>query len=198
MTPSTPPLPAQADVPDLARRMGLILAALAALVAARFLRRPGLAALIVPLWQHLTHVARRFQRAMTHKTRPRAACPRPTPTPTPNKVSADLRPPKPRLPTGRGWLVRALGYEGVAYRLQLEALLAAPAIQAAIAALPAVGRVLRPVCRMLDLPAPRTTAEAAAIAAQPKRVRPARPKRLLERPRVRGSWWPLTPVRKWG
>ena len=124
MTPSTPPLPAQADVPDLARRMGLILAALAALVAARFLRRPGLAALIVPLWQHLTHVARRFQRAMTHKTRPRAACPRPTP----NKVSADLRPPKPRLPTGRGWLVRALGYEGVAYRLQLEALLAAPAI----------------------------------------------------------------------
>ena len=86
----------------------------------------------------------------------------------------------------------------MAYRLQLEALLAAPAIQAAIAALPAVGRVLRPVCRMLDLPAPRTTAEAAAIAAQPKRVRPARPKRLLERPRVRGSWWPLTPVRKWG
>ena len=196
---SQPPPPTQVDAPELARRLGVILAALAALVAAQFLRRPGLSEWIVPLWQHLTHVARRFERAMTRKPRRPAKRRDAAPVRAVTAVAADqLRPRKPRLPTGRGWLVRALGYEGRGYRSQLEALLAEPAMQAAIAALPGVGRVLRPVCRMLDLPAPRTTAEAAAIAARPKRVRPSRAKPVALRPRVRGSWRPPTPLRKLG
>ena len=71
---------ATASSPDyaaLAPRVGEILAALAALIARAFLRRPQLAGLIVPLWQYLTHIAPRLARALTHPPRPRPATPRP-------------------------------------------------------------------------------------------------------------------------
>jgi len=135
----------------LARRLGLILAALAGLVAARFLRRPELAGLIVPLWRRLTHVARRFERAavaVPGTVRVRAA-----------RVGG--RKPGVRLPGAQGWLVRALGYEAVGYGSQLAHLLDDAEMRALIAAVPGVGRVLRPVCWMLGLPEVRAAAEAA-------------------------------------
>ena len=49
VTHASNPTPVQAFAPDIARRVGMIVAALAALVARRFLREPHLMALIVPL-----------------------------------------------------------------------------------------------------------------------------------------------------
>ena len=150
-------IPPPPDYAALAQRLGLILGALAALIARAFLRRPKLAGLIVPLWQVLTHIAPRFARALTQA--PRAArAPRHSPTPAARK-------PAMRLPSGRGWLVRELGYEGVAYMSQLQHLLDDPEMRAALTAMPAAQRVLRSVCRMLgvpNLPAPAPAAVALA------------------------------------
>ena len=177
---SAPSLPAleAADPQDLARRVGLILAALAALVAARFLRRPTLSGLIVPLWRRLTHVARRLSATMTRprqqrgatQTRPRRAA----------LARLPLRPPM-RLPQGRGWLVRELGYEAAGHGSQLQALLEEPAVAAVLAAHPAMADVLRPVCHMLGMslvdgrvaPLPSRVAPAANAAMRPAK-RPAR------------------------
>ena len=136
----------------MARRLGAIVAGLAALVAWRFLRLPHLVALIIPLWTRLTRTARRFDRLVLRPARP----------PKPRADSAEksqlssvdnARPRSAALPSGRGWLVRELGYEAVAFGLQLEALLAEPAMQAMLAALPGAGRILRPLCRMLGVSA---------------------------------------------
>ena len=142
-TPS--PLNPTDAMPELARRVGLILADLAGLVAARFLRRPHVAGLIVLLWHRLQRVAPRLARAMARPPvqRARRAAVR--------RDQAE-RPPAARLPGRRGWRLRELGYEAAAYRSQVEALLREPAMQAALAAVPQAGRLLRPVFRMLDLP----------------------------------------------
>ena len=58
------PTPVQASAPDIARRFALIIAALAGLVARRFLRDPRLQSLIVPLWTRLTRASGRFARLM--------------------------------------------------------------------------------------------------------------------------------------
>ncbi|MBC7635310.1 MAG: hypothetical protein H7251_06880 [Acetobacteraceae bacterium] len=145
--------PLSADAAELVRRLGMILAGLAALVAARFLRNPRLIGLIGPLWRRLTHVASRIERAMARPLRARAKrLRRDTPSPT--------RPAQ--LPRGRGWLVRELGYEAVGFGLQLQHLLTEPAMQAALATMPAAGLILRPVCRMLGMEQPVAQSEVAA------------------------------------
>ena len=159
----------EVDVPELAQRLGMILAALAALVAARFLRRPGLAGLIIPLWRRLTHVARRFRAAMRPTVRRRLPVPRnPTNKDATDKVATV------RLPGGRGWLVRELGYEAAGYGSQLEALLSEPAMRAALVAMPRVRRVLRPLCRMLGL--------SCVTALDPVREKAVRGKRMRDKP----------------
>jgi len=125
-------LPTQSNAaPELVRRLGQILA--------------GLAALTVILWNRLSRSVQRFARVMT---RPGRA---PAPVSRPGR-RADGRRTVAALPRGHGWLVRELGYEAMAFGGQLEALLAEPAMQAALAALPGAGRVLRPLCRMLGVP----------------------------------------------
>ncbi len=139
-------LPTQSNAaPELVRRLGQILAGLAALVAARFLRRPHLAGLTVILWNRLSRSVQRFARVMTRPGRAPAPVSRPGRRAYGRQTVAAL-------PRGHGWLVRELGYEAMAFGGQLEALLAEPAMQAALAALPGAGRVLRPLCRMLGVP----------------------------------------------
>ena len=103
---------ATASSPDyaaLAPRVGEILAALAALIARAFLRRPQLAGLIVPLWQYLTHIAPRLARALTHPPRPRPATPRPRQPASSRQRSAA----SPRAPgSGRRASLRALQRQG--------------------------------------------------------------------------------------
>jgi len=134
----------QASAPDLARRVGLILTTLAALVARRFLRQPRLAALIIPLWRRLNRVARRFERLMARLAAGALPKPRASGHGGPHRSANTI-------PTGRGWLVAALGHEAAACATQLQALLAEPAAAELLALAPAAQRILRPLTRMLAI-----------------------------------------------
>jgi len=157
MSQASPLTPLQAYAPDFAHRFGLIMAALAALVAARFPRHPRLAALAIPLWGRITRAARRFERLMA-----RIAAGKPARPARPHR-SGGGGPHRPDgIPRGRFWLLRALGYELAGLASQLEALLAEAAAKAALAEVPGVGRIVRPFVRML-----------AIGASQPRPARPA-------------------------
>ena len=136
----TTPTELRDRAPDLARRIAAILLGLAGVMARRFLKNPRLVALIVPLWRHLTRIAGRFARAVAAPVRVRTPH---TAAPGPARARAV------RLPSGRGWLLRELGHEAAGYGSQLAHVLAEPDMQALISAVPGVGRVLRPICRML-------------------------------------------------
>jgi hypothetical protein len=51
-------------------------------------------------------------------------------------------------------VLRELGWEAAAFMGQLELLLADPTTRAALAATPGIGRILRPICRMLGVVMP--------------------------------------------
>ena len=144
MNKPTPPLNLPDSTPELALRFGAILAGLVGLVARRFLRMPHLTGFTLLLCARLGRMARRFARLMTRPARTRAARVR-----TRRDDSTRVRPVA--LPSGRGWLVRELGYEAAGYGAQLEHLLADPGVQELLARVPAMGRILRPVCRMLGV-----------------------------------------------
>ena len=136
------------------QRLTTILAALAALVAARLLHHPTLARQIVPLWTYITHLPRRIERTLTHPPRPRR--PRKVPEPSDPADSEPAPPsdqpaPRPRwhLPTSKIWLIRVLGYEAACYASQLRCLLAEPGAQAILAASPVAQRRLLPLARIL-------------------------------------------------
>jgi hypothetical protein len=194
VTPAPTPTPVQAFAPDLARRFALIVAGLAALVAHRFLRDPRLQSLIVPLWTRLTRTARRFERLMARLAANRAPRPRPS---GPHRPNAD-RAATP-LPTGHGWLIRALPQEAAAYAAQLESLLAEPGVADLLAAHPAAARILRPLGRMLGLHAlapkrnrPKPSIQAAAPRVAPRRtpIPPLHPEDPTYRPSAK---WPRKP-----
>ena len=176
---AAPPIPVQAFAPDLARRFGLIIACLVALVARRFLREPRLIALIIPLCTRLKRAAHRFERLMVGLA---------AGTPSrPHHQSGPGGPHRSVLPTGRGWLIRVLGYEAAGYASQLQALLAEPAAVELLAAAPTAGRILRPLSRML------------AIGAFTLRSRPARAVPAAEPPwkvafRSPGCTWHVVPT----
>ena len=145
-SPNSAPFSLPDAAPDLARRFALILAGLAALVARRFLRVPHLMRFTVLLCSRLSRAVRRFHRALTQPaTKLRAP-----------RVRADRtdagRAQSVALPSGRGWLVRELGWEAAGYMAQLEALITEVEMRAVVDRLPAAGRILRPICRMLGVP----------------------------------------------
>ena len=188
--PATPNPAPSCGVPS----FGVILRNLAALIARRFLHDPLLAALIIPLWQHLTRAAIRLDRLRARL----AAGPLPPPRPRASNHSGPKR--KSPLPTASAWLIRALGAEAAAYAAQLEALLADPAA-ADLLACTAARRTLAPVRRMLGLPpAHKSRRITPAPTATPRRA-PPRPDPIPQRPtldplpkRSRNPWW-LPPPR---
>ena len=136
--------------PELARRFAVIMAGLGALIARRFLKVPHLSRFTLQLWNYLNRATRRFYRALTRKpAKVRAKQAR--------VQRADAERVRPvALPSGRGWIVRELGWEAAAYLGAMEVLLAEVATQAALAGRPAAGRILRPICRMLGVSAEAT------------------------------------------
>ncbi len=178
---------------------GVILRTLAALIARRFLNHPLLAALIIPLWRHLTRAAARLDRLRARL----AAGPLPPPRPRATNHSGPRR--KSPFPTARAWLIRALGAEAAACAAQLQALLADPAA-ADLLACTAARRTLAPIRRMLGLPPahpprPVTPASAAPLPAAPTRRPPPRPDPIPHHPTIdprptasRPPWW-LPPPR---
>ena len=155
---------------EFARRLNLILGALAILIAARF---RILGDHTNPLWTRMNRIGRRITRLMA-----RLAAGRPLPArqprrgPRPQSPNPRLR--APELPRSYAWLVRTLGYEAAAYRAQLEALLEGPEFAALFAASPDMaaraGRTLRPLCHLLALTPP------IALQRPPPPPRPARPR----------------------
>ena len=147
VSPSSSPTPQAAA--EMARRLGVILAAVAALIARRFLRDPKFAAVIVPLWGWLGRSARRFERVVMRPAvvRPGVARPAGRAEGSPMAQDAVMRPARLRsrlrLPGGQGWLVKALGWEAAGYGSQLTALLAEPEMQAVLAAVSSARVALR-------------------------------------------------------
>ena len=163
MNTSTEPFGLPDTAPELARRFAVIMAGLGALIARRFLKMPHLSGFTVLLWKRLNRAVPRFFRALTRPPgkvrakRARAAAP------------ADVvRVRSARLPSGRGWLVRELGWEAAGYMCHLEVLLAEPEMQAVLARFPGAGRILRPLCRMLGIPASAATPPLVVVATAPE------------------------------
>ena len=162
MNASTEPFGLPDNAPELARRFAVIMAGLGALIARRFLKMPHLSRFTVQLWNYLNRATRRFYRALTRKSvKARARVGR----------ADDTRVRPVALPTGRGWIVRELGWEAAAYLSHLEVLLGEIAAQASLAAAPGAGRILRPICRMLGVSAAVTPKSVAAV---PEEVRASR------------------------
>ena len=171
--------------PELIRRLGQTLMGLAALVARAFLRNPRFFAVIVPLYGRLSRAVRRFEWAVTRPVVMR-------PVREGRAVAGAARDvAQVRLPQGKGWLVRELGWEAAGYGSQLAHLLTDPAMQVALDAVPAVGRILRPICRMLGV-----TALEKVVVRVPRTPRPKVPKLGAARLRayspgpIRDDWWP--------
>lgn len=190
MTSSTIPAIPLAALPDLVRRLGVIMVGLAAVVAMRFLRMPRQGETTVALWGRLQKVARRFAAALQRRGVVRAT--RAKADSGPAARVATVRP-RVRLPSGQGWLVRVLGYEAVAYRSQLEALLAEPDMQAVLAGVSGAGRVLRPICRMLGIAPEVTTPGVAAV----KRVRKPRARKERQPRFSMKRAWAVVEKRPW-
>jgi hypothetical protein len=181
------PAPVQAYAPDLARRVGIILAALAALVARRFLRQPHLAALIIPLWTRIQRAARRFERLMAHLAAGRLPLPRRSGAPPSGSPRRGGPHHADTLPTGRGWLVAVLGHEAAACATQLQFLLAEPAAVELLALAPTARRILRPIARMLAV-------GAFALRPRPARVAPVAEPRREVAFRSQGYTWYVVPT----
>ena len=162
MSTTSPPPTSRADVPELVRRLGWIVAGLGAVVARRFLKEPRFFALILPLFGWLRRSARRFERAVARPVVVRAEAV-PEVGAARMAVVAGVARVRVRFPARRAWLVRALGWEAAGYGSQLEALLTEPAMVALLAEVPAVGRIMRPLCRMLGVGARVARVKAVAV-----------------------------------
>ena len=178
--------------PDFARRLAVILAGLAALIARRFLSDPFRAPLILPLWTHLTRAARRLNGAFARLAAGFPSCRRAAKP----RASGPHR--RPAFPTRRGWLAAALGPEAAAYASQIAAVLAEPTAADALARSLAARRTLAPIRRMLGLVAPRPRRPGVRPQPPPAPVvaRPTPPPWLRDPPPSRAAWpWWLPPPR---
>jgi len=143
------PHPAAAFAPEFARRLGLIFRALADIVAHHLLRQPNFVAMIVPLCGRINRATQRIERLMADLAAGRL--PKPS-RPRPSRAGrGDGGPHKPDpFPRVRGWVVCVIGYQAGGCASQLRALLADPEAAELLALLPGVGRLIRPILRMLE------------------------------------------------
>ena len=170
--------------PEVVRRLEMIVSAVAALIARRFLRDPRYMALIVPLWGWLNRTVRRFGRV------PMVAAPIVVGVKRERAVAGAVPVARVRLPAGKAWLIKALGWEAVGFGSQLRTLLAEPEMAALLAALPRAQRVLRPLGRMLGV-------EVGPVVVRVRKPRPPvvrKPRVKKEKPwspgPIRADWWP--------
>ncbi len=162
--------------PSLAQRMALIIAGLCQAVAVRGARNRAMQPATILIWTRLRRMVARFDalvaraRAGSQAGAPVCADP-PAPASHPPAAgalgpgAAAVRSPRRlphrlphRLPRGFAWLIRLVP-EAAVYGSQVQHLLGDPELAALLAAEPKLGRILRPLCRMLairpgpDLPA---------------------------------------------
>ena len=157
--------------PAAADRFALIIGGLSRAVATQ--HRVGLSGLlIIAIWSRLIRIATSFAalaarvRAGTlpapRRRASRPASSRPASSPPAPSGSPPPRPASPFLPRGFAWLIPLVPHEAAGFGSQLAHLLTDPEMTALVSAHPGMGRILRPLCRMLGV-------------ATPPALRPARP-----------------------
>ncbi len=155
----TPSDTLRAAAPDLARQVGLVLGGLCTAIKLGSIGKSLVQALIDLAFMRVSRTRHRLERLLARV----AAGWLPSPTVPRTPVVADPAVPRRRrvgapalgrLPRGRMWLVRMLGYHVAGSGGQLEHLLTDPAMAEFLAAVPAAARMLRPLCRTLGIAPP--------------------------------------------
>jgi hypothetical protein len=154
-------------------RFALIMEGLCRAIAARSAGGRVAGPLIILIWNRLSRMAVRFA-ALAARVRSGAL-----PSPAPVRTPAASRPASPRpsrpLPDGFTLLVR-LAPEAACFGGQLQDLLSDPEMTALLSAAPQIGRLLRPLCRMLGVkPSPDLLPPPSRNAGSPDRPRPPGP-----------------------
>jgi hypothetical protein len=165
--------------PDLARQVGLVLGGLCTAIKLGSIGKTLVQALIDLAFMRVSRTRHRLERLLARvaagwlpgPTAPRAPVVADPAVPRRRRVGA---PALGRLPRGRMWLVRMLGYHVAGSGSQLDHLLADPAMAEFVAAVPAAARMLRPLCRTLGISPPVLGFP------PPKPPKPARPKRVAQ------------------
>ncbi len=137
-----------AAAPAPAQTFARLIAGLCRAVAVAAAKNPLAAPLLLLLWPRLHRLSRRIA-ALAARIEAGTAGRRP---PSPRPAAPRPRPPYARLPRRFAWLPRLVP-EAAASGSQLQHLLAEPQTAALLAA-PQMGRLLRPLCRMLGVRPP--------------------------------------------
>ncbi|MCC6716387.1 MAG: hypothetical protein IT555_00740 [Acetobacteraceae bacterium] len=160
---------------SLATLFANILTGLRAAIGAHLGRDRTRADLFMLAWARIGRAAQRFQRLFDRWQA--GALPRPRPS---RAGRPGTKREKPHFPTGRAWLVAAVGYQAAGHASQLQHFLARPDLADFLAAAPQAGRILRPLCRMLGLTPPAMLA--LPIRPQPQAPQPQAPQPHASRP----------------
>ena len=168
----------------LAARIDAILAGLLLVIGAH---QHLLGRFALPVWTRISRMRRRFARLLA---RPLLARPLGEARPDPVRDPGATRRhgvPAPYIPRRHAWLVHIIGYRAAAYMSHLEHLFRDPETQAILAAASqnwtrAVGRPLRPLCRLLGVTPPPVFQSPNAPAPRPPRAAKAPPPPLATRP----------------
>jgi hypothetical protein len=179
-------------------------------------RHPASVAVMLLLWPYLNRVAKRFEALVRRVEAGGALVGSRAASLAPRVRPSGVR--RPGLPTGFAWLVRLVPYHAACVGGQVRHLLVKPEMAALFLAAPKVGRIFRPLCRMLavapgpDLPpglfekrvrrekqasaltpalSPEREREASALtpALSPKREREKEARE--EQARVSETYWPV-------
>lgn len=165
----------------LAARIDAILAGLLLVIGAH---QHLLGRFALSVWTRISRMRRRFARLLA---RPLAES-RPDSVRAPD-ATRHHGAPTPYIPRRQAWLVHIIGYQAAAYMSHLEHLFRDPDTQAILAAASqnwtrAVGRPLRPLCRLLGVTPPPVFQPPNAPAPKlPRAVKPPPPPRATPPPR---------------
>jgi hypothetical protein len=130
-------------------RFSHILSDLQAAIAVHAARNRALSVLLVALWGRIARIRTRLERLVAlwrAGQLPKARAPR-----VRGAAVAGSETKKQSFPRARGWLTGKLGYEVAAFGGQLRHLLTDAECVAFLEAVPQVGRILRPLLRMLSI-----------------------------------------------
>ena len=190
--------------PAAADRFALIIGGLSRAVATQ--HRVGLSGLlIIAIWSRLIRIATSFA-ALAARVRagtlpaPRRPASRPASSRPAPSSPPPSHPVSPRMPSGFAWLIPLVPHEAAGFGSQLAHLLTDPEMTALVSAHPGMGRILRPLCRMLGVATPPALrpvrpALAAPSSPPPATISPSEPPAPIPAP---ASWAVAASLKKSG
>jgi hypothetical protein len=163
--------------PGLAKTFGLIIDGLRRAAAVRMAADPSVrpSLLLVHAWlgrlvQRFAALVARVEAGTLRPPRRRTSPPRGVPPPDDSPSKRPPREPYQRLPESFAWLIRMLPYQAACFGSQLQHQFSQPEMIALLEAAPQVGRILRPLCRLLAIDLPP------ALRLPPRPPRPRKPR----------------------